>query len=369
MGRFALKYFINIWLSLAAVFLSLVLLEVIFGNWIIPDRFYPLGVLRNMALHLDASHLYPTSQKILYRRDRYGLRGAYPQTDHIDILTLGGSTTDQRFISEGETWQDVLHANFKRCSGQTVWVVNAGSDGLSTRGYVANFDPWLRQIPGLKPRYVLLYVGINDLHAYYSSDPENLSGFRFYVNQLKCAIHRKSALVNLYFQYRGTYRAQLLSLRHSKIQFEKLHWTTRPLIKNHQSLLMPTLEAYQKNLLILIRRCHEMGSMPILVTQPLFYYKIQNGVVYGVVHEDFSNNAEFLDTPLNGVDYFYFMKLINQRTLELCHETNAICIDLENELPFETSGHYDWTHYTPQGAQKIGDYLYVKLSQNPKFNL
>lgn len=39
---------------------------------------------------------------------RYGFRGSYPSPGAIDMVTVGGSTTDQRFVTEGKTWQDVL---------------------------------------------------------------------------------------------------------------------------------------------------------------------------------------------------------------------------------------------------------------------
>ena len=34
--------------------------------------------------------------------------GIYNSIDDIDILTIGGSTTEQRYISDGYTFQDIL---------------------------------------------------------------------------------------------------------------------------------------------------------------------------------------------------------------------------------------------------------------------
>lgn len=39
----------------------------------------------------------------------------------------------------------------------------------------------------------------------------------------------------------------------------------------------------------------------------------------------------------------------------------GICIDLAKELTFEDEDFYDGAHNTPQGAKKIGRYLYTKL--------
>ena len=42
----------------------------------------------------------------------YGFRGNYESISQIKIVTVGGSTTDQINVSEGETWSDIIQNNF-----------------------------------------------------------------------------------------------------------------------------------------------------------------------------------------------------------------------------------------------------------------
>ena len=121
----------------AAILVAGVLvLEAIFGNWLQPNRMNRLNMLRDITISYSADALYQTNGKpIIYSRDRYGFRGRYRDPSSIDILTIGGSATDQRYISDGETWQDVLSAAFAE-DGQSISVVNAGIDGQSTVGHI-----------------------------------------------------------------------------------------------------------------------------------------------------------------------------------------------------------------------------------------
>ena len=102
-----------LFVNLAVLALGLVVLELAFGNWVRPDQLNRLNLLKTREIRYDVDGAYETDHTYtVYRRDAYGFRGSYPSLSEIDVLTLGGSTTDQRHIHEGETWQDVLHENF-----------------------------------------------------------------------------------------------------------------------------------------------------------------------------------------------------------------------------------------------------------------
>ena len=118
-----------------------------------------LSLVRDVELTTDVSYIYDTGgNKISYRRDRYGLRGNYGSLNKIDILTLGGSATDQRAITEGATWQDILRREFSN-RGKAVDIANGGVDGQSTYGHIKNFDWWFPSLLNLKVRYFLFYIG------------------------------------------------------------------------------------------------------------------------------------------------------------------------------------------------------------------
>lgn len=149
-------------INLGLVLLVLLAAELIFGSWLFGPSYGDLKLPRNTVRYFDVSTMYPGGSIVVYRRDRHGLRGAHDDPSRIDILAIGGSTTNELYISEGETWPDRLAENFRR-AGRPLTVVNAGVDGQSTVGPIRNFDIWFPLIPNLKARYILAYVGINDM--------------------------------------------------------------------------------------------------------------------------------------------------------------------------------------------------------------
>ena len=111
----------------------------------------------------------------VYTRDRYGLRGNYGDDPaNIEILVIGGSTTDEGFITDGETWVDVLG---RRLTGAGVprVTVNAGVSDHTTVGHLYSFDAWFPEIPGLKPRFFITLIGVNDLE----NDHDDHDGYAY----------------------------------------------------------------------------------------------------------------------------------------------------------------------------------------------
>ena len=141
-----------------------IFMEIIFGEWIFSNPINHLNLIRNTTYTFPVRNLYPKKDgNIIYKRDKWGFRGFYKDVSNIDILTVGGSTTDQRYISEGYTFQDILRKEFEKI-GKNISIVNSGVDGQSTYGHIKNFDLWYNQIPDLKPKYFLFLVGVNDFY-------------------------------------------------------------------------------------------------------------------------------------------------------------------------------------------------------------
>jgi hypothetical protein len=83
-------------------------------------------------------NLNPTrlESEITVRRNSLGFRGPDPPADfarHLTLVAVGGSTTEDLFLTDGRTWTDLLAA---RLAGELrdTWLDNAGLDGHSTFG-------------------------------------------------------------------------------------------------------------------------------------------------------------------------------------------------------------------------------------------
>ena len=109
--------------------------------------------------HEETTKLDPIT---LHTKNALGFRGPDPPRDfakRLTLVTIGGSTTECLFLSDGKTWTDVLARRLTR-SWPDVWVNNAGLDGQSSYGHLI----LLRDlIVSLRPRVAVFLIGVNDI--------------------------------------------------------------------------------------------------------------------------------------------------------------------------------------------------------------
>src|SRR5262249_49465386 len=129
-------------------------LELAFGNWF--EAFVPPQKAVVNRSYKYRQELYFPYGDVLYRRDKYGLRGSHETVSEIELVTVGGLTTDHHSRTEGQTWQDVLRA----LTG--VRVANAGVDGMTSFGHLVAVSEWLHGIPNFSPKNYLHFIGVND---------------------------------------------------------------------------------------------------------------------------------------------------------------------------------------------------------------
>ena len=91
---------------------------------------------------MKLNNLYESDSDFMYySRDHSSLRGKYDSIDNINIITIEGSTTDQKYITDSLTFQRVLQKEFLN-SGRNISIATADMDGQSTIGHLNNFYWW-----------------------------------------------------------------------------------------------------------------------------------------------------------------------------------------------------------------------------------
>jgi|CXWL01.1.fsa_nt_gi lysophospholipase L1-like esterase len=349
-------------LVLAVVGINLLLLaagvaavELAFGGWLDSRRLNRLNILKDRVYTHDVSSLYQTDRPMVtYTRDRHGLRGAYGSPGNIRILTVGGSTTDQRHIRDGETWQDVLQQEFSK-AGSNAAVANAGIDGQSSFGHIANFKWWFPDVPGLAPEYILYYVGINDFHK------DAADRFDRYVAEganpaLGERIRDNSAVWNLLKTLQGMYKARVVQrLAHHRFRFDEVKWVRDPLQADY-AFAAPRLEAYSERLRLLADLTVKAGAIPVFVSQPSRHYRVAAGRIEGQAIESLYDGRR-----INGIDYRQLMRRFNGAMQAVAAEKGALYVDLASREEWVDADFYDPVHMTPQGAGKVGAFLYEAL--------
>jgi lysophospholipase L1-like esterase len=127
-----------------------------------PDKTYGLWIADPELGATHRPHGYNTHTSL----NAYGLRNQEEVFDpkppgSLRILCLGGSTTYGYNLADGETYTERLEARLRRRPGwERSQVLNAGRITYSA---AQNLILARRLVPALKPDYVLLYEGVNEL--------------------------------------------------------------------------------------------------------------------------------------------------------------------------------------------------------------
>lgn len=352
-------------INFALIMFVALITEIVFGSIFFGENYGLLVVDRNVSRRFDTTERYGGGE-IEYLRDEHGLRGKYRDPSSIDILTIGGSTTNEILINEGKTWSDRLGQEFAEAHRPMV-VVNAGVDGQSTVGHLKVFDLWFPKIPNFKPRYILAYIGINDLSHLVSDQPPNKWELMVEHNKtFKQYLRNNSALYGLYRTVKGMIKARDAMLVHStkKENYEWRQPNVAPDVDVVEKKLTPYLDAYGARISQLIERIRDMGAKPIIVTQHTGHYRISGDAILGrVIKETYKNPFSGRVVEKGSVEFSPYEELmaLNRRAMKVCREAKAICIDVSKDLKFDQDDHYDLIHTTPKGSARIAKFLFEHL--------
>ncbi len=328
---------------LLSSFLSILLIELLFGSWLLKNNFSSIIIPRNVIKVWNPKH-YKSTHSAMYKRDDYGLRGDYNKISDIEIATIGGSTTDERWIDEKLTWTYLLQEKLNK-KGLKIKIANAGVDGQSTLGHIYNFDLWFKKIPNFKPKFFLLYIGINDSAVLFRSLNSNkLEQFLYRADYLVDTkktdkffrfIKNNSYLYKIVKVIIGHKAAKKYNLIHSTETWENTK-TTQPFSLVKDSKTSELLLNYRLRLETLISKIREFGSDIIVVTQTVKNHNI----------------------------LFNCLKLINNETKIVCKKNNIKCFPLDEEIDFsKNEDFYDDVHTRPVGNEKIAKYIADNLKE------
>ena len=304
------------------------------------------NILRNFKFNYDIRQVYQSDTTHAdYARNQYGLRDDCESPTEIDILTVGGSTTDQRLVPFSSTYQAIMEERLKNFNGSFGCVSNAGVDGHSTWGHLFSFKHWFSLIPGLNPKIIMLYIGINDADFLRASSPNVGFDNRRREHGVKNFLKRfelVNALLPIYYLLLHEFENEPVAYgRHTKEQTDD-DYIVNVMNKQTEFLSEQNSLAFRFRLESLLEEIHLLGATPLCVTQPHRYVKEKDGVIWGmenVFGDDFS-----------GIDYDYSIRKINNVIFELCGENT---LDLYNNK-FSNSRFYDGVHTTAAGSEEIG---------------
>lgn len=301
-------------------------------------------------------------KKINYSRNSLGFRGAEP-TDSIyklnSIIAIGGSTTECRFLSDSSAWP-FLVGEYLKDSIPNLWINNAGIDGHSTFGHLLLLKEYILK---LKPKYILLLTGVNDVETEQPVDFDrmnetkiNYSSFKGFLKSLL----NKTAIGSTFFQFYAIQLAYKKGLLHKEVNFKNLPDTSLTQVYMQQQVLhqQKYLIGFKARLQELISLCKVNNITPILLTQPSVYGDfidantgIKMSTKFYTVGTNINNNV------LQELVLDEYNKAIRS------FDTQTPVIDLSKLMPKNTKYYYDFIHFNKAGAEKVAAIVAPALQQ------
>ncbi len=321
-------------------------------RWRFLQEFHPfLGIDRR-----------PGSRKVLDDRygrraftvNRLGFRGeeiaAKKPPGVFRIACLGGSTTENEFVDDSQTWCAVLQRLLRRRAGDDrIEVVNAGCATYTT---AHSFINYALRVSDLKPDVVVIYHAINDLvpESCPGFTPDYRTFYRFYhlVGALQTDLHLEmetpldpvlgwSALYR--FVKREWARAVVGRFR------EPAAFHVRPAdrLPPERSLV------FERNLRAILRLVKADRARALLCTFP------------SVLRPDLSAADR---ARLGGYGWFKFLTVEgvydglqrhNAVIERLAREEGALLADLDAAAPKDFEHFFDACHMTPRGQRIVAE--------------
>lgn len=328
-------------INVAVLLIGVTGIELVEGNWFV-SYVLPKPNMASRTFTFQQT-LYQPPSMVTFSRDQYGLRGVRQPISSVNLVTIGGSTTTQTFITDGDTWQDVIHA-------QTGLVVaNAGIDGMGSQSVREVLEDWIDRVPGLRAKYFLHYIGVNEAGMAQTvtaaNRPKRYSWSRH--------IRGRSAILQGIARLKEWMSGPGVNLvSHQGIAVPPAGTPMRSVQAERAGILNYMEKMYKPNLRDILDLHRQRGETAIFVTQTA------NPALISRRERNWFVSRSELDVWAAALDE------ANKATEAVCNERPDTCrlIDLAARIEFIPSDFYDLVHNTPQGARKVGSFLAAELA-------
>lgn len=308
----------------------------------------------------DASML-TGKKRVVYKRDHKGYRNIQNYNKSNIVLTIGGSTTDQRYVTEGKTWQDELNKRFDN----KYQFVNGGIDGQSTYGHLFSMNNWhSKDLPPQNVKAVIFYFGINDqrllngdLNAYDKIQATSV------IEQIKTALGKYSFFYQRLKLLRERHVAQKNGVDDNTVVWAGHSRSDKPLTDFNmpQSIRPPdnSQYLYYKSLVKDLANStakYFPSAKVIFVQQQIPSCKFLSPIE--LVDRHPSSNAETLkNCKMLGEIYL----AQDQSIASLPKDRQPIILKMYLDQPISDKGVYDSVHTNELGSAEIAQYLRTSL--------
>ena len=363
---------------------GVVIIEVFFGRWH-PENF---GLYRIPGIKcgidqkikaIDKSNDNSQGSRYTRRRDCYRVAPSVTSYQDDLVLTIGGSTTDQVFLDDSNTWQSYLQELLNRSPNINVTVLNGGVDGQSSFGHLVSTKYWHSRLPNNSVAAVIVYLGVNEwpllLHSE-STKPFNQTDTL--LNQAKSYISASSAFKPFYDVLKSFIpspsRANGIPIYAHN--FSSKQWTDTHDFKFVPDETLPGESSYRALIANLIKSLHSTFPKARIV----FVQQQVPGCLYGKNGRvaDLHPDQDFFTPVLNQTQsskYSYctvmfksyqiqekVLSEVNQDISSSPQHHTILLVEMYKYSVLGKTDVYDYVHTNSVGSRKIADFLFPILT-------
>lgn len=312
----------------------------------------------NKVYQIHNDKLSRLAPEIKHTKNGLGFRGPEAPADLSaieSVICVGGSTTECYYLNDGLDWPAQLFEKLKD-SIPNLWINNAGLDGHSTWGHRMLMN---QHIFKLKPKYVLMLCGINDLGREDISeyDQKQLKKEDSYIPGVREWLINHSQILSTIRTIRMGLQAQKQGVNHTDLQLKEQEILeisnnqADSIIAHHQQMI----DNYGKRLKTILDECKANQVQLILMTQPMLWGELQDnltGVNLGNIK---------INDSINSALRWRIMESYNQQARNIAQVQGVPIIDLANRLEKSSEYFYDEIHFTPEGGKRIAEIIAPEL--------
>jgi lysophospholipase L1-like esterase len=311
------------------------------------DIVLPVG----QVYKFDNGFTHKIDRTTVHTKNSLGFRGPDPPRDFADrltILTIGGSTTESLFLSDGRTWTDALARRLEP-DFPGVWINNAGIDGHTTFGHLILLKSFVLR---LHPKVALFLMGANDVgldqpRTFDEGVVPTAGGLRRVAN----AIAERSEVVTVAWNLARAARARDRGLGHGELDLKLAeHLVLDPAVMDATEAEHRTfLSGYAERLARIADLTRANAIVPIWMTQPALF---GDGA-------DPATGVELATVKVNGRGNGHLewrlLEMHNDVLRQVAAARGVAVIDLARELPKDSRYYYDFLHFTNEGSERVGE--------------
>jgi len=340
-----MKFFKIIFYNFILFFTFILLIELFFGYWFDKNNFGPY--MREHRMKNQRIEWSDGKEKIIYfyKRNYYGFRGEDVKLSKIDAIIMGGSVIDERYKPDQYTITGYLNEKLKKDFNITL--LNAGIEAQSTKGIVLGFKNWLFKLKDFSPKFILFYVGLNDLNTN-EEDQKKITSDGHLINP-----ERKEILLD---------NIKSRSILYDSARILKFKYLPRKGFVKYDGKVSST---YKKKFKF-IDYNFAKKNYDIKKLQKKYDFKIKNYIYRIDLLNELSKkigSEPIYITNINSSGHTEKLFILNFELMKRCKLKKYKCIDMAKNVNGKVEYWRDGTHTSKDGSRLFANIIYDELKE------